>query len=684
MIQDRGRGRTRATGWGAVQTSLFLALLFSTTSALSFDGYDLAARHSLILDPTASPVLGNGEVGMTLIPTPTELQFLTGSVVGEHWLVPTSTSELTARAVLAEIEIDIAPLDSSRPQLPSFLAGSRYRMHDNALTNTFIAGDAVLSATLAIEPTRNLFVLSGQSNFPVRLKATLRIPETGMEHSPILESTRTTAAEGDYLILAQSLPWQESFGVGLVLQGGNVTAATAERGWTAELHDVQRWRILLQISPLVEPLPLLNTTLAEARVAAASSESLLRQNRTEGWQRFWARSIVDCSGSSSAEAETLEKLWVHLHHGLATHAAGGFPPADSGVGPLRSGGRFWNSTLWPIYRAWVQTDHTDDIRCLGYPLFLTPSSEPTDTSPILASESGAYGHASANLEGLMNALSDTGLVTDSASWNEQGRLFSTLPLILSTPPYRNDTRNQAAAIYPFLMQNADRAAAALVAMASGETDQELVPHLVLAVESAFRIAESIQIDPRKRSEWKAILDGLPESPIDELARIPLDDERLTLRNVLSDIADRGMSPEGLVRNQRGKPSVLATGMALNRLVSLLIREQDGRIELLPGIPVTGAWTLHLEDFTLLSGFRLVSLNVRNGVFGFFLIRSHEGGTLSLKMPPGWSSAQVAEMGEEQRMVTVTLDKTTGTDSDSTGTVRFETRAGQDYLVGPVW
>jgi hypothetical protein len=664
-------------------------------TAFAFDGYEIAGRHSAALEKESEPVIGNGETGC-LFETPAGPKgFLQSVVTGEHWLIQTGQDEVPAiRVPMARLTAELTPVDPAVPVLPPFLNGAVYRFDENTILNRFSASGRTLSATFTVSPTRNLYLFAGESSFPVNLAFKVSIPDLDFPEALPLSATR--AADAEVFALAQRLPRMESFGIGLGVEGGRVSSSTGERGWNISLSEATHWRLALSVVAEDEAAPLLSATLAEAQLVSATPNAVFRSQREAFWRKFWNRSVVDLSGSSSPLAMSAERSWVLLQHGLATHARGTYPPGDAGYGKPFQGGRPWSSTLWPLYRPWILTNHSEEIRCLAYPLLqhLEVKKEGPGAS-LLASEAGPGGVNSDEIESLAAALAEVGLVKDGLTWNEEGRLFSTLPLLVSLPAFRESRWEEITGIYPFLFSNANQAMAVLSATGEAAPDPALLPHLFLAIQAACQTAEDIQIDDRARKQWRKCLDATIARSGESL-RKRLSDEVLNLPTDLSGPSDieaflawleeQAMTPEGVLLSTGGNRSLLKTGMALGTLVQILFQEKEGTLRILPGIPMDGSWNVHLEHLSVPRGLEVVSASMRKGVLDSFLLRSLVGGNLRLELPRGWSSAQVARVDEAQETIEIKRlpNGEAEKNKEAPGVIEFQTEAGGSYLIGPVW
>lgn len=666
---------------------VLLVLLPSKTYAA--DGYEVASRHPVNLGRNSSPVVGNGEVGCLLRSPSDSRSFIEGTLAGEHWECAAPGSKLPAeRAKLLELKMEVLPVDPSIPSLPGFLAGAVYRLDENRITNRFQTSDRILSASFTVAPTRNLFVISGKSRFPVHLKLTAVIPEPGLaEAYPFSASSSVSDSTGSFAMV-QDLPRMESFGVAVHASGGRIQSTTLERGISVELQESQSWLVLLQITSLQDNLPLLPVTMAEAKILATIQEADLTHERILWWRDFWNRSVLDLQGSTHPGASLLERVMVCLQHGMATHARGRFLPADCGLGEQRHGGRPWHSTLWPLYRGWILTHHADQVNCLGYPILFPEQEERSTMEPqaLLPSEAGPDGIPSASTEALGEALLEIGLVSEQYPWNETGRLFSTIPLIQSLPAVMRSRPDEASAVYPFLFRNANRAMEILSASSShSHLDLSLIPHLCMAVKGALEVASEIEIDAPSRGKWMACLElvrgaagkGKDWPDFDEIREIPSTLEEIDgVEGFLTWFSTQQTAPEGVLLNTSGGRSLLKTGWILGKLAGILLNEKDGVYHLLPGFIPDGTWSLQWENIGLEDGSLVPALTLKKGVLDSFLIRPARNGVVRFKLPPNWTSAKVALIGPSQEAV----QAKTGSD----GVAEFTAEAGQDYLVGPVW
>ncbi len=666
-----------------------ILLVLSCQTSLAAPGYDVAMRHAVNLSQNSAPVVGNGEVGCLLRSPAGSRSFLEGTVTGEHWKCSPSDRAVPAERVsLLGLTLEIQPVDPAVPSLPPFLMGAVYRLDQNLITNRFQTGNQVLSATFTVAPTRNLFVLSGKSSFPVNLKMTATIPDPGLAETYLFSASGCVEGNRASFALTQDLPRMESFGVALRATGGPVRPATLERGISLEMPGTQNWLILLQITSLQDNLPLLPVTLAEAKSLAATPEASLTQERIEWWRLFWNHSVLDMQGSTHPDATLLERTMVCLQHGMATHTRGRFPPGDCGLGEQHEGGRPWHSTLWPLYRGWILTGHVDQVNCLGYPLLL-PEQETLpsrEAQALLPSESGPDAVPSASAEALGEALLEIGLVSDQYPWNETGRLFSTIPLLQSLPNLMENRPEEASAVYPFLFRNANRAMAILSATdALTQLDPSLIPHLSMAVKGALDVAAEIEIDAPTRKKWMACLEAVRAQAgqgknwpdFDQIRHLPDTVAGIgQVEGFLAWFAAQQTAPEGVLLNSAGGRSLLKTGWALGKLVDLLLKENNGVYHLLPGLTPDGSWSLQWENIGLEDGSLIPALTLERGILDSFLLRPARNGPVRFGLPPNWTSAKVAMIGPSQEAIEV---KTT-----PERVAEFTGKSGQDYLVGPVW
>lgn len=678
----RHHDRNHPWGWCA-GVLLFLHAIGSQAT----DGFSVAVRHAVSLKANSAPVVGNGEVGCLLRSSEASRTFLEGTLTGEHWKCFSPGLDTPAeRALLLKFGVEVQAVDPAIPPLPGFLAGAVYRLDENLVANRFQTNDRILSATFTVSPTRNLFILSGKSSFPVNLKMTAMIPDPGLAGTSPFPASSCITNTSLSLALTQDLPRMESFGVAIHASGGKVQSATAVRGFTIGVQEARQWLILIRITSLQDNLPLLPITLAEARNMAATQEVDLSRERTGWWQTYWNQSLLDLQGSMNPNAVVLERAMVWLQHGLATHARGRFPPGDSGLGKPRSGGRPWHSTLWPLYRGWIAAHHSDEVNCLGYPLLIGEREKLTGTEALLASECGPDGIPALDSEALGEALMETGLVSEQYAWNENGRLFSTIPLLQSLPDMMRNRPEVASAVYPFLFRNANRAMEILSTTGTlAQLDPSLIPHLCLAVEGALEVADSIEIDAPTRRKWLACLAtvrtqlgrGQDWPSWDEIRFLPDTLEGLgEVEGFLKWFSVQQAAPEGVLLNAAGGRSLLKTGWALGELIDLLVTRKEGVYHLLPGIPPDGTWSLQWENIGLEDGCTIPALTLDKGIMDSFLIRPAHNGPVRFMLPPNWTSAKVALIGPSQEGILVKISPER--------IAEFPGESGQDYLVGPVW
>lgn len=666
-----------------------ILIFLATMDSWAGEGFEVASRHSIHLNKNSTPVVGNGEVGCLLESSSSRSSFFMGSIHGEHWNCSPAGVDLPARRVeILKIQMDIQPVDTTIPSLPGFLAGAVYKVDENVITNRFQTSDRVLSASFTLDPTQNLFVISGKSSFPVNLNLVTIIPDPDTAETYLFSASSSVSEKNASYALTQDLPRMESFGIAVHASGGTIQSSTLERGIRLKIGESQEWLILLRVISLQDNPPLLPEALAEARAMAATSEAALTSKRIGWWKDFWNRSVLDMQGSTHLGATQLERIMVWLQHGMVTHTRGRFPPGDCGFGEQRNGGRPWHSTLWPLYRGWILTHHADQIHCLGYPLLFPEQGEnhPSSSQAFLPTECGPDAVPSASTEALGEALLEVGLISDQYPWNETGRLFSTIPLIQSLPGFKESHPEGASAVYPFLFRNANRAMEILsTSGALSHLDPTLIPHLCMAVKGALEAAAEIEIDGPSRVQWMACLKsirthqgkGKDWPDINEISHLPdtlpgIDQ----IDGFLEWFSTQQMAPEGVLLNASGGRSLLKTGWTLGKLVDLLVREKEGVYQLLPGFTTDGTWSLQWENISLEDGCVVPALTLKNGILDSFLLRPSRNGPIRFVLPSNWASAKVAAIGPSQEALVVKTDQ---------GRIaEFAAEAGQDYLIGPVW
>ena len=666
-----------------------ILICLATMDSWGAEGFEVASRHSINLNKTSTPVVGNGEVGCLLESSSSQSSFFMGSIHGEHWNCSPAGVGLPAHRVeILQIQMDIQPADPTIPSLPGFLAGAVYKVDENVITNRFQTSDRVLSASFTLDPTHNLFVISGKSSFPVNLNLLTMIPDPDTAETDLFSASSSVSEKNASFALTQDLPRMESFGVAVHVSGGIIQSSTLERGIQLKIGESQEWLILLRVTSLQDNLPLLPVTLAEAKAMAATSEAALTSKRIRWWKDFWNSSVLDMRGSSHSGATQLERIMVWLQHGMVTHARGRFPPGDCGFGEQRNGGRPWNSTLWPLYRGWILTHHADQIHCLGYPLLFPEQVEnhTGSSQAFLPTECGPDAVPSASTEALGEALLEIGLISEQYPWNETGRLFSTIPLIQSLPGLKESHPEGASAVYPFLFRNANKAMEILsTSGALSNLDPSLVPHLGMAVKGALDAATEIEIDGPSRVKWVACLEavrthlgkGKDWPRLSEISHLPDTLEGIDhVDGFLDWFSTQQMAPEGVLLDASGGRSLLKTGWALGKLVDLLVRERNGVYQLLPGMTTEGTWSLQWENISLEDGCMVPALTLNNGILDSFLFRPSRTGPMRFVLPSNWASAKVAAIGPSQEALVVK----TGPDRIA----EFAAEAGQDYLIGPVW
>lgn len=665
---------------------LGLGLSIHTQKVCWADGYEVASRHSLMLNAASHPVLGNGSMGFLFTEPGDSKSFLSGILRGEQWVTSPANEPIPAvRAELLHAEVDITPGSPDTPSLPPFLTGSIYRLDENAILNRFAASDRSLSATVTISPTRNLLILSGKSTFPVDVRIKISIPEPPLADPAPLAATEVRQASVAVLSLVQSLPRQESFGAGITLSEGTFEKQADGRTWVGTIRTAAEWRAQVIITSQDDNRPLMASTAAEAGILAGSPEDFFHQERKGWWRKYWNQSMVDFQGSTHPIATKLERLWVFLLHGMATHAGGTFPPGDAGFTSDFHGGRPWHSVLWPEFRGWLHTNHAGDIRCLCYASMLperdtVPSSTPQNLIP---SECGSDGIGSQDLDELAERLMEIGLVRSGQPWNEKGWLFSTLPWMHNHPLYVQARPEDSATIYPYLFRNASMAEQVL-SVTGESSDPSLRPYLLSSIGSAYSIAERNQIDGPTRRRWKDILDkhgvAIDSATGTAVGGFPdvsgLFAPYPTLSQVEPALEAISITPSGLLPDGNGRPSVLKTGWWLGILADLLVREAGGVIQVLPDFQSEGEWTIHFQNIGTAQGIMILSATLRKGVLDSFILQSVTGGKVRLSLPRTWTSARVALLDDPQTVIEVHA-------IDGSG-FSFSAEKGQTFLIGPVW
>lgn len=662
-----------------------LCLLTPLLGAQGLDGYEIASRHSLMLNAASHPVIGNGAMGLLITEPGDSKCFLKGILRGEQWVTSETNEPIPAvRVELLNAEVNITPSSPETPSLPPFLTGSIFRLNENAILNRFAASDRSLAATVTVSPTRNLLILSGKSTFPVDVQIRITVPEPPLADPALLAATTTQQASNAILSLVQSLPRQESFGVGVAVSKGVVEKGADARTWIGTSRQTLDWRIQILITSQEDTRPLLSSTATAAGILAASAEEFFHRERRNWWEQYWNRSLVEFQGSTHPMATKLERLWVFLQHGMATHAGGTFPPGDAGFTDDFHGGRPWHSVLWPEYRGWLHTHHARDIGCFCYASLL-PERDIKDSSSefLIPSECGPDGIGNQDLEGLADQLGELGLVETGRPWNEKGLLIATLPWLFNHPLYTKDRPEDSATIYPFLFRNAS-AAERILSMTQETQDATLQPYLLSAVGSAYSIAEEAQIDGPARKRWREILERygirIDSTTGTNLQEFPSVAGRFNpypdLHQVEAAFADLSMAAGGLLLNAGGRPSVLKTGWWLGILADLLVREVDGIIQVLPDFQSKGEWTIHFQKIGTAQGVLISSATLRKGVLDSIILQSVSGGKVTLALPGTWSSARVALLDDPQ--TTIQVHTANGK------AFSFETEEGQTFLIGPVW
>jgi hypothetical protein len=252
--------------------------------------------------------------------------------------------------------------------------------------------------------------------------------------------------------------------------------------------------------------------------------------------------------------------------------------------------------------------------------------------------------------------------------------FSTFALLTECLAGLGEGQAETDELFPFLKANA--LACERTLQSSGANPGE-VAHCLIAIEAARRQAQRIGVDLRSQARWEKALQ--PHGSFDRGAA--------SLENCLAgdspfppgsssfeSLFDLKLTPDGLVRDASGNPSLLLSGIAMSRLADSLFSERDGALQVLPDIPLDGSWTLSAQNVSVPGGFTLRTITMRKGLIDSCLIRSNRGGTCRLKTPTGWSSARVLNVGNPQ----------TAVELEGGEVLTFDTQAGDEFLIGPIW
>jgi hypothetical protein len=210
--------------------------------------------------------------------------------------------------------------------------------------------------------------------------------------------------------------------------------------------------------------------------------------------------------------------------------------------------------------------------------------------------------------------------------------------------------------------------------------------------SAVDMAQDIQIDAPARRKWQACLQRMNPATTGQSLRIPVDlyafepvgaSAEWSLQRFHDWVNAAGMAPEGTLLTQAGERSILQTGVALGRLMELLIRETFPgtsnpipRLTFFPGILLDGSWNVHWQNLGTLQGVIVTSLTVKHGVCDSIVLKTLFKGPLQIDLPQSWSSAQIAELSGAPGLVSVR--------SIDSQTIEFDCRTDGSYLIGPVW
>ena len=644
-------------------------------------GADIAARHSVVIDSASRVVLGNGSVGWLAESASRTKTFMEGTLLGEHWFIREPIADATpapaVRVPLCVVGLKLGSENAPEIAHSRLTSDATYQLWDGRLISTERT-DEVLAATMTVSPTRDLVM--GEAVFSIPCDATLevRIPSE-FDYPEISPAPRIVAPEPGVLTMTRSLPYGESYGLGLILRGdGQVRSTTTEWGGVLSLRETQSLAFALVVVHPEEGMSLEKRTDAET-VGLSTREwrGILQEDRH--WRAgFWDRAIVDTSGSSDPRANRFEKLGIALRHGFATHARGTFPPSDAGFWPSPVGGRVWHPLLWESFRGWILTGNEADIRWLSYPLSFSREeislADAKEVEPLLPAESGPDGVASTDLAPLLRRFSDLVADTTPTLGAIEGLQYSAFAKLVDCLAGVGSNPEETDELFPYLKENALRAEKAL---AKAEGDPSKVGPLLIAIEAARRQAERIRVDARSQDRWRSVLEpyGLVGSGNVALESLPFG--RSTFRtgpNDLDRLTQTRCAPDGLVQDSEGNPSIALTGAASSRLADCLIAEREGVLHILPDIPMDGSWSLEVKNVSVPGGFTLRTLAMRKGVVDSFLLRSNAGGPCRLKLPSGWTSARVLNVGDPQSPVT----------AEGKEVLTFGTQKGEEFLVAPVW
>jgi hypothetical protein len=643
--------------------------LFSCFGVSQASGFEVAARHAIVLETTSPVLLGNGEIAAR-VELPERLGLpLRADLVGPIWLPPEESAPSTGgRPVLASFDF--------QPEPPSGqLADSGRMVFTLDYSDSSLRGSQLVSG-LTLSPTENLILLSCDLPDPWGGNWNLHIPEPDVSHQVLPVTSDIHSATMLGMGLVQRLPEGQSYGIACLILGGEVSAASGENGWQCAFRTPGEIRILLSVVSAEEGVPLTWSVQEEIRRNSSRTRTELEEKQRKWWEDFWERSVLDFSASSAPEAFLLEALWVRCLHGMASHTRGSFPPPEDGMWNRSDRALTRHVILWPLYRGWIFSNHGSDLHCLGYPYHFGMEEEGNAGIPLLS-------------KGPFPVDEPSPPMKDEAMSEEESLLYSTLPLLAHFESMASGGTENLELLYPFLKQNAMAAGAILCSTSSYDLSEWSRRHLAVALAVARGAAESIRIDPKSMEFWSRCLASDFSPDADPIMKVVRDWERRTDRYD-SDLLEpqaylESITSEGLIMNASDAPSVLQTGLVLQALLDQIFSDRGGFLRFFPGIPLDGSWSLEAQRLGVPSGFWLSKMTLTNGVVDSFLLRSQKGGTCRFELPGGWAGAQVAVVSDMQQMVPLTEVRPEEGDWEATGKIfSFETLPDTDYLIGPVW
>ena len=692
----------------------FLGLILLSWAAPGYgaaEGAEIAERHPVILDRSSETVLGNGRIGCHIQSASESSSFLQARFLGEQWLRSEpgekGKSAPAARVPLADLALHLALSNDPSVESLRLTDGAVLSRANQKLAKSARLGSKTLSASVILAPTENMVLVSVESDGTFDAKISITIPNGGVSAHRFEQGLPDKPSDGALLAaMGQTLPLGESFGVGLMASGGAIRVATSSRGWDLECSSTANLHLRIVFTGEEEGETLLQSASRRIEVVAATEEARLLENITAWWSLFWDRSILDLSGSTDPAAKELERCWIDANHALAVHARGTFPPTEGGFWNLEGGGRAWHPTLWMLYSGWIFSNHAADIGCLLYPLdfdSMEADSRSHPLEPLLPLESGPDGvptdafvipaKAGIHDEAADRIARRLEEAVGVSSADLTGPLFSAVPLLAAYYETGGGPWETVAGLYPFLKANADLAARILCDSWEEPARPARVRHLLIAIETARRIAERIRVDRPAREKWEGCLDDIPSFQALKDHPFPIGELLTSGRN--GDASSRaeewigwvGRQPrasDGVFLATDGTPSLIKTGWVLRKLVDLFFSEEGGVLRILPGVPMDGSWSVRVERLSTPSGFALLSLSMRKGVVDSFLLRSGFGGICRLELPPGWSSGRVAHVGDLHEPVELDREEEISRGDATRKVIDFQTEGGEEYLIGPVW